>query len=159
MIVIFFGPPGAGKGTQANLFSKKFKIPHLSTGEMLRKTLLDNDSLSKKLKNLIDSGNLVPDNILNEIILNRITKLDCKSGFIFPFFFFSRFENKVCFKSIEIYRKIYDQGVEPKVFLNDFDIVLMSLWDPFWQMFRQKSHYYYCKLFNGFFFSYQNWSP
>ena len=82
MIVIFFGPPGAGKGTQADLISKKFKIPHLSTGEILRKKLLDTDILSKKLKDIIDSGNLVPDDTLNEIVANRITFSDCKSGFI-----------------------------------------------------------------------------
>ena len=82
MILIFFGPPGAGKGTQANLISKKFKIPHLSTGEILRKKLLDTDSLSKKLKDIIDSGNLVPDGILNEIVSNRIAIPDCKNGFI-----------------------------------------------------------------------------
>ena len=69
MIVIFFGPPGAGKGTQADLISKKFKIPHLSTGEILRKKLLDTDILSKKLKDIIDSGNLVPDDTLNEIVI------------------------------------------------------------------------------------------
>ena len=82
MIVIFFGPPGAGKGTQANLFSKKYEIPHLSTGDILRKKLLDTDSLSIKLKILIDSGNLVPDHILNEIVANRIDIPDCKNGFI-----------------------------------------------------------------------------
>lgn len=82
MILIFFGPPGAGKGTQANLISKKLFIPHLSTGDMLRNKLLDNDSLSIKLKKIIDSGNLVPDKILNEIIINRISISDCKNGFI-----------------------------------------------------------------------------
>ncbi len=82
MILIFFGPPGAGKGTQAKLLSKIFNLPHLSTGEILRKKLLDNDSLSLKLKGLIDSGNLVPDDILNNIVTNRIAISDCKNGFI-----------------------------------------------------------------------------
>ena len=49
MIVIFFGPPGAGKGTQAELFSKEFNIPHLSTGDILRKKILENNPLSNKL--------------------------------------------------------------------------------------------------------------
>ena len=82
MILIFFFFLGAGKGKQVNLISKKFKIPHLSTGEILRKKLLDTDSLSKKLKDIIDSGNLVPDGILNEIVSNRIAIPDCKNGFI-----------------------------------------------------------------------------
>lgn len=82
MIFIFFGPPGAGKGTQAALASNKFQIPHLSTGVILRKKLLDSDSLSNKLKKVMDSGNLVSDNILNEIIENRLIRDDCNKGFI-----------------------------------------------------------------------------
>ena len=82
MIFIFFGPPGAGKGTQASLLSKIFKIPHLSTGDILRRKLLDTDSLSKKLKDIIDSGNLVSDSILNEMIANRLKISDCKNNFI-----------------------------------------------------------------------------
>ena len=75
MILIFFGPPGAGKGTQA-------KIPHLSTGAILRNKLLDKDSLSKKLKETIDSGNLVSDDILNDMLVDRLEMSDCKNGFI-----------------------------------------------------------------------------
>ena len=81
-ILIFFGPPGAGKGTQASLISKKLSIPHLSTGEILRAKLLDKDSLSLKLKKIMDSGNLVSDNILNQIIASRLKLKDCKKGFI-----------------------------------------------------------------------------
>jgi len=82
MILIFFGPPGAGKGTQASLIAKKLNIPHLSTGDILRDKLLDRDSLSIKLKKLMDSGNLVSDEILNEIVANRLKLPDCQSGFI-----------------------------------------------------------------------------
>jgi len=82
MILIFFGPPGAGKGTQAQLISKILNIPHLSTGDILRNKLLDNDALSKKLKDIMDNGNLVSDDILNEIVSNRLLNSDCKSGFI-----------------------------------------------------------------------------
>ena len=71
MILIFFGPPGAGKGTQADLISKKFGIPHLSTGEILRKKLIDTDSLSKTLKDVIESGNLVPNDIYNSLYKYR----------------------------------------------------------------------------------------
>ena len=82
MILIFFGPPGAGKGTQASLISRKLSIPHISTGEILRKKLLDSDLLSIKIKETIDSGNLVSDDILNELVSTRLNSLDCKKGFI-----------------------------------------------------------------------------
>ena len=82
MILIFVGPPGAGKGTQSSLTAKKLNIPHLSTGDILRDKLLDQDSLSSKLKNPMDSGNLVSDDILNEIVANRLKLPDCQGGFI-----------------------------------------------------------------------------
>ena len=82
MIFIFFGPPGAGKGTQAALVAKEFNIPHLSTGDILRSKLEENDQLSAKLKEIMDSGNLVSDNILNEIVEKRLNSTDCINGFI-----------------------------------------------------------------------------
>lgn len=82
MIFILFGPPGAGKGTQASLIAQSLNIPHLSTGEILRKKILDTDPLALKLREIIDSGNLVSDNILNEIIANRLVENDCSLGFI-----------------------------------------------------------------------------
>ena len=82
MIIIFFGPPGAGKGTQASLTAKTLNIPHLSTGDILRDKLLDQDSLSTQLKHLMDSGNLISDDILNEIVSNRLNLPDCQNGFI-----------------------------------------------------------------------------
>ena len=82
MIIIFFGPPGAGKGTQASLVSKRLKVPHLSTGDILRNKLSDQDPLAIKFKKIMDAGNLVSDDILNQIITNRIIDEDCKNGFI-----------------------------------------------------------------------------
>ena len=82
MKIIFFGPPGSGKGTQAKLIAEKFLISHLSTGDILRKKLEDKDILSIKLKEIISSGNLVSDEILNEIILEKLTSKDCQNGFI-----------------------------------------------------------------------------
>ena len=82
MILIFFGPPGAGKGTQASIISNNFKIPHLSTGDILRNKLLQKDELSTKLKHIMDKGQLVPDDILNEIVSKRINNPDCLRGFI-----------------------------------------------------------------------------
>ena len=82
MILIFLGPPGAGKGTQAKFVSEKFHLPHLSTGQILRDRLSTNDKKSETIKKTIDSGELVSDEILNSIISERIVKKDCFNGFI-----------------------------------------------------------------------------
>jgi len=79
--IIFFGPPGAGKGTQAKIISKFLNISHLSTGDILRKKLLDNDDLAKKLQSIMSSGNLVSDDILNSIVSSRL-KYETEKGFI-----------------------------------------------------------------------------
>ena len=82
MKIIFFGPPGSGKGTQAKLFSEQIGIPHLSTGDILREKLKSEDSLSIKLKEIMSSGNLVSDSLLNEIISDKLSSKDCVNGFI-----------------------------------------------------------------------------
>ena len=68
MILIFFGPPGAGKGTQARLISKELNIIHLSTGDVLRDQLLNESKLSIELQKIIDSGQLASDKIINQIV-------------------------------------------------------------------------------------------
>ena len=79
--IVFFGPPGAGKGTQAKIISDYLHIPHLSTGDILRKKLKDNDVLANKLKEIMSSGNLVSDDILNSIVSSRLIN-DVSEGFI-----------------------------------------------------------------------------
>ena len=79
--IIFFGPPGAGKGTQAKIISESLKISHLSTGDILRKKLLDKDNLANELKEIMSSGNLVSDDILNSIVSSRL-KNESTKGFI-----------------------------------------------------------------------------
>ena len=79
--IIFFGPPGAGKGTQAKIISEYLNISHLSTGDILRKKLLENDNLAIELKKIMASGNLVSDDILNSIVSSRLSKESTK-GFI-----------------------------------------------------------------------------
>ena len=79
--IIFFGPPGAGKGTQAKMISEYFNIPHLSTGDILRKKLLDNDNLAIELKKIMASGILVSDEILNSIVSSRLNN-EVDKGFI-----------------------------------------------------------------------------
>ena len=82
MKIVFFGPPGSGKGTQAKLLAKELNILHLSTGDILREKLSDGDLLSIKLKEVMSSGNLVSDEILNQIIANKLISEECSSGFI-----------------------------------------------------------------------------
>jgi len=79
--IIFFGPPGAGKGTQAKIISDYINISHLSTGDILRKKLLDNDTLANELKTIMSSGNLVSDDILNKIVSSTL-KNEANKGFI-----------------------------------------------------------------------------
>ena len=79
--IIFFGPPGAGKGTQAKIISNLLKVPHLSTGDILRKKLLDEDNLANELKKIMSSGNLVSDEILNSIVSSRLNN-EANNGFI-----------------------------------------------------------------------------
>ena len=79
--IIFFGPPGAGKGTQAKIISNLLNLSHLSTGEILRKKTLDQDTLALKLKEIMSSGKLVSDDILNSIVSERLRKEGDK-GFI-----------------------------------------------------------------------------
>ena len=82
MKIVFFGPPGSGKGTQAKLLAKDLNILHLSTGDILRDKLSDGDLLSKKLKEIMSSGNLVSDEILNLIISNKLMSEECGNGYI-----------------------------------------------------------------------------
>ena len=79
--VIFFGPPGAGKGTQAKIISEFLNVSHLSTGDILRKKLLDKDKLANELKEIMSAGNLVSDDILNSIVSSTLKK-ELSKGFI-----------------------------------------------------------------------------
>ena len=82
MNIILLGPPGAGKGTQAKYLISAFGLKQLSTGEMLRAAIEEGSDLGKRVQLIVDSGNLVPDNIMIEMITTRITKADCQRGFI-----------------------------------------------------------------------------
>ena len=82
MKLIIFGPPGSGKGTQASILAKKNKIPHLSTGDILRSKLEEGDDLGQELYKIMSVGNLVPDSIINPIVADKLLSNDCKNGFI-----------------------------------------------------------------------------
>jgi adenylate kinase len=82
MRLILLGPPGAGKGTQAKMLKEKFRIPQISTGDILRQAVKDNTDLGVQAKSFMDSGQLVPDDVVIGLIKERIRQADCKAGFI-----------------------------------------------------------------------------
>lgn len=82
MNLILLGMPGAGKGTQADLIKNKFHIPTISTGAILREVSNSNSPLAKKVRGFLDAGTLVPDEIIVEMLVQRVEEDDCKDGFI-----------------------------------------------------------------------------
>lgn len=82
MRLIIVGPPGAGKGTQAEFIIKHFGIPHIATGNMLRDAVASGTELGKKVKAVLDRGDLVSDDILIALVDERLQQADCKRGFL-----------------------------------------------------------------------------
>jgi adenylate kinase len=82
MKIIMLGAPGAGKGTQAQMIAEKFNIPHISTGDIFRANIKNGTELGKKAKEFMDKGQLVPDELTVELLLDRVAKEDCKDGYV-----------------------------------------------------------------------------
>lgn len=82
MIIVMLGGPGAGKGTQAKLISQKYQLPHISTGDMFRANIGEKTALGMKAKEYMDQGLLVPDELVIEMLLDRIKQNDCYKGYI-----------------------------------------------------------------------------
>ncbi|MFH0877854.1 MAG: adenylate kinase [Candidatus Omnitrophota bacterium] len=82
MKLILFGPPGAGKGTQAKLMSERFGLPHISTGDILRSEVQKSTELGQKAKGFMEAGQLVPDSLVTEMVKKRMSAGDLEGGFI-----------------------------------------------------------------------------
>lgn len=82
MRIILLGAPGAGKGTQAKIIEQKYNIAHISTGDMIRETIKSGSEIGQELKKVLDAGQLVSDKFIIEIVKDRISKEDCKNGFL-----------------------------------------------------------------------------
>jgi len=82
MKIIMLGAPGAGKGTQAKMIADKYNIPHISTGDIFRANIKNGTELGKKAKTYMDKGLLVPDELVVDLVVDRIQQEDCKNGFI-----------------------------------------------------------------------------
>ena len=120
MIIILLGPPGSGKGTQAKFIKNKLLIPHLSTGDMLRKAVQQKTVLGKKVKDIMANGELVSDKLVLEIIVDRISQNDCANGFIldgYP-------RNITQAESLDLILKDINRSIDKILFLDvDFDVL------------------------------------
>lgn len=82
MKLIMLGAPGAGKGTQAKVLAHKFEVPHISTGDIFRANIKNGTELGKKAKEYMDQGLLVPDELVVDLVADRLLQADCKNGFV-----------------------------------------------------------------------------
>ncbi len=80
--IILLGAPGAGKGTQAAMIAEEFKVPHISTGDILRRNMKEGTPLGLKAKAFVESGGLVPDEVVIGLVEDRLSQDDCKNGYI-----------------------------------------------------------------------------
>ena len=120
MIIILLGPPGSGKGTQANFIQNKLSIPHLSTGDILRQSVKNETDLGNKVKNIMAKGELVSDDLVLDVIKERVSQSDCNLGFIldgYP-------RNITQAESLNIVLKDIDRNIDRILFLDvDFEVL------------------------------------
>ncbi len=121
MNIILFGPPGAGKGTQAKLLIKKYDIVQISTGDMLRDCVSNNTEIGKQVKIIMEKGELVSDEIIISLISERIVKKDCANGFILDGFPRTIAQAESLDKMFSEKRILIDHVLEIHV---DFDLLL-----------------------------------
>lgn len=121
MNIILLGPPGAGKGTQAESIVKHYHTVHISTGDIFRKNIKENTPLGQKAKEYMDKGQLVPDELVVELVADRLSQEDVKTGFLldgFPRTIFQAEElDKVLLRNDMKIDKVINIEVEPEVLI------------------------------------------
>ena len=116
MKIVLLGPPGSGKGTQANLICEKYNLPHISTGDIFRENIANKTPLGVKAKEYIDKGSLVPDELTISIVVDRLKQPDCKKGFVFDGFPRNLAQAEALDKMVELDKAIM-------IYLDDEEIV------------------------------------
>ena len=111
MKILLIGPPGGGKGTQAKMIVDKFKIPQISTGDMLREHVKSNSSLGKKAKEFMDKGELVPDKIILDMMKKKLMEDDCKNGYILDGFPRTEYQARILSESLTTKSKNIDKVI------------------------------------------------
>lgn len=119
MKLILFGPPGAGKGTQAKLLTEKFNLPHISTGDILRSEVKNNTDLGKKARGYMEAGQLVPDGLVTEMVKNRMSGGDLGHGFILDGF--PRTESQA--KALDV---ILRSGIDKAIYLSTSEKIVVQ---------------------------------
>ncbi|MBC1964378.1 adenylate kinase [Listeria welshimeri] len=124
MKLVLMGLPGAGKGTQAEQIVEKYNIPHISTGDMFRAAMKNNTELGKKAKSFMDNGDLVPDEVTNGIVRERLAEDDAKNGFLLDGF------PRTVEQAAELENILSDLGTELDAVINievDKDVLMKRL--------------------------------
>jgi adenylate kinase len=110
-IIVLIGPPGAGKGTQCEQLAATLKIPHISTGHLLREYAGSSSQVGQQVKNFIDAGNLVPDSLVMNVLEERTRRRDCDAGFILDGFPRTYSQAKLLQMSLHSSQKAFDLRV------------------------------------------------
>lgn len=117
--LILLGPPGAGKGTQAAKIVEKYHIPHISTGDIFRKNIKEETPLGKEAQGYMDKGELVPDQLVVEIVEDRLMEPDCKNGWLLDGFPRTVFQGEMLDRFLEERREALDKvlniEIEPEI--------------------------------------------
>lgn len=124
MRIILLGPPGAGKGTQAANIVEAYKIPHISTGDIFRKNLKENTPLGLKAKEFMDKGLLVPDELVVDLVKDRLLEKDCEEGFMLDGF------PRTVFQAEALEKELGSMKIELDAVLNievDQDLLLQRI--------------------------------
>ena len=123
MNIVIFGPPGAGKGTQSNIIVKKFNLYQLSTGELLRKEIKTNTALGLKISSIINSGNLVSDDVVGNLIKEYVSNKIYKNRIIFDGYP----RNLIQAKNLDNLLEKFDQKIDLVLKLQPMVLIMSTL--------------------------------